>query len=195
MICYVFDLDNTLIPTHSLFQKPAARRLLSRLSSSRAAPDSREHTELASHVYRQVVPQDPSLIHLISKLRGSKVLLTNGTRQHGYNSLAASGLLPYFYGQVDRESGAPMKPAPMIYNVLRNHVMRFSRVPQSQISYIFFDDLEDNLLYPKRIGWTTVWIASARHNRNVPNHVDYVFDSIHRALQFFLRLQKNRGQS
>ena len=61
------------------------------------------------------------------------------------------------------------------------------RQRQTAASFVFFDDLEQNLVYPKQLQWTTVWITGAqqRPRRRLP-HVNYMFRTVHEALTFFL---------
>ena len=48
---------------------------------------------------------------------------------------------------------------------------------------IFFDDLLDNLVTAKRIGWMTVWISDKFNEK--PEYIDYSFPNIYDALIYF----------
>ena len=118
--CYVFDLDDTLMPTASLFASTRARNTLKKYA---------HHTQ---HAYSQIINPDPRLAALLSQIHGNKVLLTNGTRTHAYASMQALGVRSLFYGQVDRDSGAPMKPSAPIYHLLERHMEQRRQQQQQQ---------------------------------------------------------------
>ena len=160
---YVFDLDNTLMDTNRLF------------AEQRGSVITDQNIE---REYDRLVPTDPYLIHLLRHVRGQKYILSNGTRAHVYQSCRALGIRPLLAGQVDRNTGPHMKPHPSIYNVTHNYIT--GAVPD-RTSIIFFDDLVENLVYPKTLGWTTVLI-NPRFTQQSLDHVDVVFPDIYTAL-------------
>ena len=193
-LCYVFDLDDTLMPTTAIFRDSRNQRAL--LLATRGARTENERVRSLLPVYNKMIHPDPRLISLLTRLRGRKVLLTNGTRAHAYASLRALGLCPHFYGQVDRNSGAPMKPSAPIYALVQRHMHAHDRARAGAppLRYVFFDDLVENLAQPKRMGWVTVWITgearAAAAVYPVPPYVDYRFAHVYDALQFFIDAQR-----
>ena len=187
-VCWVFDLDDTLMPTQAVFHNSKVRDLISHAQRVGEPGEAARRWRFVQ-AYRKIVSADPPLVSAIARLRGTKVLLTNGSRDHAYASLSALRLLPHFYGQLDRDSGVGMKPNPTMYDTLHQHVLQEQRhTSQSSrpVSFIFFDDLEQNLVYPRQLQWTTVWITGAqpRPRRRLP-HVNYMFRTVHEALAFF----------
>ena len=73
--------------------------------------------------------------------------------------------------------------------MLQRHLRESTGNSRAAPAFVFFDDLEQNLAYPKQLNWTTVWITRAPQQHRL-RHVDYMFQSIHDALRFFLRPKK-----
>ena len=150
---FVFDLDETLMPTHALFSPPRSHQLL-------ASMPPLEHDGGASmrRAYQYIVRPDPHLSQMLGALRGPKYLFTNGSRQHGLGSLQALGVLDHFDGQLDRDSaGGMLKPNPRVFALMHAVVQRES--PGAEI--VFFDDQLANLQQAKAFGWRTVWIDAS----------------------------------
>ena len=110
---FVFDLDDTLMPTEAMF---ARNRPLLQSLVGKSAEDVRQ-------TYASFIPFDESLLRQLSDLRGPKYLLTNGTRSHAYAALHALGVQPLFAGQLDRNSSPYMKPHPQVYEILSSAIV------------------------------------------------------------------------
>ena len=74
-----------------------------------------------------------------------------------------------------------MKPDIRSFNYVSDLIKKDITYDNSRI--YFFDDLIDNLITAKRIGWYTVWISSDFINK--PGYIDYAFPNIFQALLFF----------
>ena len=48
---------------------------------------------------------------------------------------------------------------------------------------MFFDDLIENLISAKKMGWRTIWISPKFTEK--PDYIDYAFPNIFQALLFF----------
>ena len=190
-VCWVFDLDDTLMPTQEMFRDARVRHIMTRVQqrSSLARDSATDRRKRFVRAYRHIVTADPPLVSAIARLHGTKLLLTNGSRDHAFASLSALRLLPHFHGQLDRDSGIGMKPNPATYEALHRFVLQRHTKKHPPLSFVFFDDLVENLEYPHRLRWTTVWISGPAHAAgNVyvrPSYVDYAFRTIHDAIAFF----------
>lgn len=185
---YVFDLDDTLMPTAMLFSQPRNRQLL-QLADQQSHAGGREPRLQAA--YHQIISPDPYLTHLLHGLHGPKYLFTNGTRMHARCAMQAMGVGQLFDGQLDRDGTlGELKPSPHVYGIMQKAVQQHcgncSRI-------VFFDDLVANLQQGKRFGWYTVWVgptAAAAHSN--PYGVDMRFDTVYSALVYLMRQQHAR---
>lgn len=184
---YVFDLDDVLLPTSTLFSQPRVQAILQSLNRAQAP-----HVHAA---YQQFVVPDPMLVHRFTSLMGDRLILTNGSRSHAVASTHALGLLPYLHGIVDANSGVGLKPDTGPYArielLLRNKYASHLPITESvQLPpIVFFDDRLENHINPKQRGWTTVWITSVLPTM-VPSYVDFAFTNVHAALEHFLVRQR-----
>lgn len=192
---YVFDLDDVLMPTNALFALPRVRAMLQALNRGDV---SQTHA-----VYRQFVSHDPLLVHRLGALNGERYLLTNGSQSHAEAATQALGVYPYLRNIVHAQSGCGLKPDPGPYTrieaLLRHHYAGDVSLhePITLPPIVFFDDRLENLVYPKRRGWTTVWIPSAHEYHQLhqggfraPPYADFVFPTVYVALEYFLMVQR-----
>jgi putative hydrolase of the HAD superfamily len=154
---------------------------------------TRKHYKTLLEWYRHVITPDPELASLLDSLPGKKIVLTNGSRTHAHNSILALGLSSCMCGQIDATSmntiptanRGKLKPYPFMYALTVRHMNR--RFNHSIKKYIFYDDLVENLIVPKKMGWTTVYIGNTVTNRNKDPFIDYCFPNIKSALYFWKR--------
>lgn len=179
--CFVFDLDDVLLPTTNLFQQPHIRHILSRLHSS---------SDSIVRAYQSFIHPDMQLIHLLHQLRGLKFLITNASQRHAQASMEALCISRYFQAQLNANSNLPLKPNPQMYQVMHNHIVRGLANRPAQI--FFFDDRIENLIEPRLLNWNTVWIFGTTtqnthqaQRQNRPSFVNYAFPTIHDALRYF----------
>ena len=83
---------------------------------------------------------------------------------------------------IDSNSLTQLKPHPEPF-------LRASRmIPDGAVGpVVFFDDVANNLLIPKKMGWTTYLVGYPREIANQLNWVDYSFPNIYQALQHLIK--------
>lgn len=180
--CYVFDLDDVLLPTTQLFQQPHVRQRLAHIQS---------HPETIIQAYQSFIHPDMHLIHLLHQSTACpKYLITNASRGHARASLDALCITRYFQGQLDATCNMRLKPHSQMFRAMHNHII--NQYSNRRLQIFFFDDRIENLIEPRLLNWNTVWIfGTTRHQYNnnnqqsLPSFVNYAFPTIHAALQFF----------
>ena len=180
--CYVFDLDDVLLPTTQLFSQSHVRNAL----SNTPIYNNNDIFQL----YHSFVHPNLALIQALHRLDNPKFVLTNASRGHANASLRALCIQQYFSGQLDANSGYPIKPHAQMYQVMHNHIIHnvARQDNYSNVQIFFFDDKIENLIEPRLLGWTTVWICgdtNVNNNNNIPSFINYIFHTIEQALQFF----------
>jgi len=185
-IVYVFDLDDTLLPTQELFSKQQNKQLLNQLyyppNNIYFKGTLSDRTQLA---YNQIIAPDPELIKLFGHLHGHKYIFTNGTRLHSHCALNSIGISNQFKGQLDREGmEGKMKPDINTFHLMQTALFAaYNKKP----TILFLDDQLINLKYAKEFGWTTIWISPSAVYRPLPGVVDYGFENVKLALQFLIK--------
>lgn len=154
MATYVFDVDDTLIL----------------------------HNKENNDYYK--TPNNGTLKELINSLKYQKLYVyTNGTFGHG-EDIVKNLLLE---NEIPRENIFArdviphMKPHSESFNYVNNVIKRDLKGSPSTI--LFFDDLIENLVEAKKIGWKTIWISPEFPQK--PDYIDYAFPNIFQALLFF----------
>ena len=173
--CYVFDLDNTLLDTDNLFTtKILGKNFLENYNK---------------------IQVDDELVDALDNLVGIKMILTNASRAHAYKSLQKLGIQQQFVAMVDAEHTSPfIKPSPVGYKLIESITLQMSNTAHWR--YVFFDDLHENLIQPKKRGWTTVlilrhengYINSKITNKNafgIFPYADYIFYDVKDAIKRF----------
>ena len=74
-----------------------------------------------------------------------------------------------------------MKPEFRSFNGVQN-ILYYKHNTSKNDTYIFFDDLPQNLQTAKKIGWITIWVHDKCHQNY--DFVDYAFKDIYNALIF-----------
>lgn len=174
ILCFVFDLDDVLLQTTSIFASPTV------IHTIRSTPD-------IVQAYKQCISPDPELYRKLQLLRGPKFILTNASRAHAYASIQALHLQPFFVGQLDADSGTQLKPASDAY-VHMQHIIN-QQIPTTDKLLIFFDDRVENLIVPHQMGWVTVWIEPRSVPLTKPDHVSFAFANVNDAISFFIGVQ------
>jgi len=179
---WVFDLDNTLYPHHvNLWQQVDARigefigaylkvgadeaRRIQKDYYRRYGTSMRgmmtEHGVRADDFLAYVhqidhspLEPNPAMGAAIAKLRGRKLVLTNGSTDHAEKVLQHLGIDAHFEAVFDIiAADLEPKPAPRTYQkFLRDHDIN----PQTSA---MFEDLARNLVIPHRLGMTTVLLV------------------------------------
>ena len=145
-----------------------------------------DDTLLMSHTYKSYndIKPDKYLNFLLFTLKHKKFIYTNGTYGHGDKSLMHMNLTSQFKDIYARDIIPYMKPYYRSFNHVRNSLL-YKHNCSKDDTFIFFDDLDDNLRSAKNIGWKTVWINPNCNNVDNENYIDYKFKNIIDALEYF----------
>jgi putative hydrolase of the HAD superfamily len=213
---WVFDLDNTLYPHHvNLWQQVDARigefisghlkisrqeaRVIQKDYYLRYGTSMRgmmtEHgisaDDYLAYVHKidhSPLQPNPVLGAAIAKLRGRKLILTNGSTDHAGAVLERLGIGGHFEAVFDIIAAElEPKPAPQTY---QKFLTRHGVDPEKSA---MFEDLARNLVVPRRLGMTTVLVVPDGTQEVVREdweleghdavHVDHVTDDLTGFLQ------------
>jgi putative hydrolase of the HAD superfamily len=217
---WVFDLDNTLYPHHiNLWQQVDAR--IGEFVSAWLNVSAEEARRIQKDYYRRhgttmrgmmtehgvraddflayvhkidhsPLDPNPEMGEAIAKLRGRKLILTNGSVDHVDKVLERLGLTSHFDAVFDIiAADLEPKPAPQTYQkFLRDHAVDPTRSAM-------FEDLSRNLVVPHGLGMTTVLVVPDGAREVVREdwelegrdaaHVDYVTDNLTAFLRGFVK--------
>jgi putative hydrolase of the HAD superfamily len=213
---WVFDLDNTLYPHHvNLWQQvdvrirefvgawlkvpPQEARRIQKDYYRRYGTTMRgmmtEHgvhaDDFLAYVHRidhSPLQPNPAMGAAIAKLRGRKLILTNGSTDHADKVLARLGIGAHFDAVFDIVAAElEPKPAPQTYQkFLDLHGV-------NPLKSAMFEDLARNLVVPHQLGMTTVLVVPDGSKEVVREdwelegrdaaHVDHVTDDLTGFLQ------------
>ena len=213
---WVFDLDNTLYPHHvNLWQQVDARigefvaafLGVSALEARRIQKDyylrygttmrgmmtehgvrADDYLAFVHQIDHSPLEPNPAMRTAIEKLRGRKLILTNGSTDHADKVLERLGLASHFEAVFDIVA-AELEPKPALrtyQKFLRDHDVNPARSAM-------FEDLARNLVAPHELGMTTVLVVPDGSKEVVredwelegrdATHVDYVTDDLTGFLQ------------
>ena len=117
--------------------------------------DADEFLEFVHDVDLNFLNKDKFLEGEIRKLKGKKIIFTNGSRAHAENVTKRIGIDKLFDGIFDiRDSGFIPKPSKEAYKKL---VENYKIEPQY---CIFFEDIARNLKPAHELGMKTLWIKN-----------------------------------
>ena len=129
--------------------------------------------------YENMVKQ-PKLRENIKKLKGRKILFTNGNLNHSVISIHKLGLVSVFHKILCRELTG-LKPS--INSYIKAY--HYSGMKQDEKT-IFFEDTVINLEMAKKFNWITVLIKKNPSEIEISNKkVDFHFKNITEALKYF----------
>ena len=173
---FIFDIDDTLLPTSKL---PFLQNI-NNLYQSALNPITRNNASLnLAELYQQNISYDVKLVSLLDKLNGKKYIITNASRVHAILSLKNQGILDKFNGIIDANSVSSLKP-----NIEPYFKSLQMLSPEDRFqNIIFMDDIIQNLLIPKKLGWITYHIYGDAPKSNT-TWVDYNFKTIYQALNY-----------
>lgn len=216
---WVFDLDNTLYPTHSdLFSqidskiteyvakffsidRVEAKSLqkqfylnsgttLNGLMENHTV-EADEYLAFVHDIEYSVLQSDPQLAAAIDALPGNKHIFTNGSVAHAQSVLNALGLDGLFKGIIDiKATGYVPKPDKQAYDHLVNAL---DLDPQKSV---FFEDLARNLLPAHDMGFTTVLVCSDKDWSHEPEgarpaSIDDKYEHVHFSTDDLIGFLKN----
>src|SRR3984893_12752143 len=208
---WVFDLDNTLYPHHLNLWQHADDRIRSYIASflgttydeafrkqkdfyKRYGTSMRglmiEHgmkpddfLDFFHQIDHSPLQANPALGQAIAKLRGRKLILTNGTRRHADAVLARLELAHHFDDVFDIVAAElEPKPSPQTYD----RFLKLCDIDSGKAA--IFEGIARNLAVPHALGMTTVLVVP-EHTREVfregwelegrdAPHVDHVTDDL-----------------
>jgi len=194
---WIFDLDNTLYPASSrLFEQVQQRMnayICDRLALSPEAAAELRRTYFREHgttlnglmtvnridpheflafvheVDLACVPADPALVAALGKLRGRKIVHTNGSVRHAQRLLDHLGVSDSFCGIVDIVA-ADFEPKPALAGyqlLLRRHAV-------APATAIMVEDIARNLAPAAQLGMTTAWMRNGVDWAAAESDSDYI---------------------
>jgi putative hydrolase of the HAD superfamily len=194
---WIFDLDNTLYPASCrLFDQVQQR--MNEYIRDRFGLDAEQAAELRRTYFREhgttlrglmtvnridphdflafvheidlsCVPPDPDLVTAMARLRGRKIIHTNGSVRHAERLLEHLGLTDAFSGVIDI-AAAEFDPKPSLagYNLLlRRHQVDPRRA-------LMVEDIARNLAPAAELGMTTAWMRNGLDWASAESDADYI---------------------
>jgi putative hydrolase of the HAD superfamily len=216
---WIFDLDNTLYPASCrLFEQVQQRMnqfICERLSLSPEAAaelrrkyflehgttmnglmkvnriDPHEFLAFVHEIDLACVPPDPALVTALAKLRGRKIVHTNGSVRHAERLLDHLEVSDSFSGIVDIVA-ADFEPKPALpgYRLL---LQRHAVEPRTAI---MVEDMARNLAPAAELGMTTAWMRNGLDWAAAESDSDYIhhiIDDLAGFLGAAVQLQERRG--
>ena len=178
MYLFYFDLDNTLMKTDKML-------FFKNLVFNNTQTDKNKYYNYLNKTYEMNIKKDNQLYELLKKIPSPKYIITNGSRTHCLLSLKCLGIFNQFQGGVDANSVSYKFLKPDIKPYLA--ALEMSKLNPQQDKGIFFDDIIENHILPKyKLNWITVLINSNYNSTNKPKFIDYCFNDIYSALEFFI---------
>jgi len=217
---WIFDLDNTLYPASChLFEQVQQRMnqfICERLSLSPEAAaelrrkyfvehgttmnglmkvnriDPHEFLAFVHEIDLACVPPDPGLVSALAKLRGRKIVHTNGSVRHAERLLDHLGVSDSFSGIVDIVA-ADFEPKPALvgYRLL---LQRHAVEPKTAI---MVEDMARNLAPAAELGMTTAWMRNGLDWAAAESDSDYIhhiIDDLAGFLGAAVLLQQKRAE-
>ena len=194
---WIFDLDNTLYPASCrLFDQVQQR--MNEYISDRFGLDQEGAAELRRTYFREhgttlrglmtvnridphdflafvheidlsCVPPDPDLVVAMNRLRGRKIIHTNGSVRHAERLLDHLGLTESFSGIIDIAAAEfDPKPSRAGYDLLlRRHEVDPRRA-------LMVEDIARNLAPAAEFGMTTAWMRNGLDWASAESDADYI---------------------
>ena len=180
MYVLFFDLDNTLLNTDSLTFLNHIGPIYQKLNNQNLRKQSIQ--QIVDN-YRKNIPYNQKLSKLLEDIKYPKYIITNASRIHAVLSLKSLGINHHFLGGIDANhlNRYHLKPSFHPYIL----AMKMANINQKKQKCIFFDDIEPNLIIPKKLGWITILIGTVYPKSKKPLYIDYCFSNIYKALIFF----------
>ena len=115
------------------------------------------------------VPPDPALVAALARLRGRKIVHTNGSVRHAERLLDHLGIAESFSGIIDiAAAGFDPKPALAGYQLLlRRHQVDPRRA-------LMVEDIARNLAPAAELGMTTAWVRNGLDWAAAESEADYI---------------------
>ncbi len=186
MFIFFFDLDDTLLNTSQLSFLNYIGYFYQNLGNSNSVVKNNCINNITT-AYNQNIKYDTKLRTLLKNLPYPKYIITNASRIHSVLSLRNLGIIDLFLGGIDANSIPRSHLKPNILPYLEAFKMSNGN---SKNICIFFDNLEENHIEPKKLGWITVFIGKELSFNQKPNYIDYSFQNIYDGISFFINKKK-----
>ena len=124
---------------------------------------------------------DKCLINLFESLKYKSYIFTNGTNDHADIVLDKMKLLN-FNKVYARDTIPYMKPDIRSFLFVEKNILYSDYNKDETNTFVFFDDLLDNLNTAKKKGWITIWIHPRFNTKKLYNFIDYSYPNIYDAL-------------
>ena len=179
MYVLFFDIDNTLLNTDSLTFLNHIGPTYQKLNNQNLRQQA---IQQIVNNYRKNIPYNQKLSKLLQNIKYPKYIITNASRIHSLLSLKSLGINHHFLGGIDANhlNRSYLKPSIHPYIL----AMKMANINLKKQKCIFFDDLEPNLIIPKKLGWITILIGTVYPKSKKPPFIDFCFSDIYKALNF-----------
>lgn len=183
MYLFFFDLDDTLLNTSELTFLNNLRQFYHNLDNPNLQVKNYCINSITTS-YNKNISYNHRLRSLLVKINYPKYIITNASRIHSILSIKNLGIMDLFIGGIDANSipRSELKPHPRPYK----EALKIFKINNRKYKCIFFDNLAENHIEPKKMGWITVFIGQEYSNNGKPRYIDYCFINIYEALNFFI---------
>ena len=127
------------------------------------------------------IKSDKCLINLFESFKYKSYIFTNGTNDHADIVLDKMKLLN-FNKVYARDTIPYMKPDIRSFLFVEKNILYSNYNKDETNTFVFFDDLLDNLFTAKKKGWITIWIHPRFNTKKLYNFIDYSYPNIYDAL-------------
>ena len=127
------------------------------------------------------IKSDKCLINLFKSLKYKSYIFTNGTYGHADIVLDKMKLLN-FNKVYARDTIPYMKPDIRSFLFVEKNILYSNYNKDETNTFVFFDDLLNNLFAAKKKGWITIWIHPRFNTKKLYNFIDYSYPNIYDAL-------------
>ena len=138
--------------------------------------DPQQFLDFVHDIDLSPVLPNPELNEALYRIRGRKLIFTNGSEQHAENVLNRLGIRLHFEGIFDIiASGYIPKPD---YSAYETFVIKHDVKPSSAV---MLEDIARNLLPAHDMGMTTVWIRSDHDHSAIGaegDHIDFIIEDL-----------------
>ena len=127
------------------------------------------------------IKSDPQLQYLFNNLYYKSYIFTNGTIDHAHEILDKLKL--YSFKKIFARDTIPyMKPNIKSFLFVQKNILYNDYNTDVSNTFIFFDDLLQNLKAAKKLGWITVWIHPNFNKKFNYDFIDLSYPNIYDAL-------------
>ena len=149
--------------------------------------DASEFLKFVHDIDLSFLKRDSQLEEQIKKIRGKKIIFTNGSREHAENVTKRLGIDSYFDDIFDIES-ADFIPKPSLITY-KKIIEKYKIEPQYSI---FIEDIARNLKPAHELGMKTVWIINDEPWAAEFSDSDFINYKVSKLSNFLKEINENR---